>query len=215
MPTSAPNCPVNTVVAPAGGWEITRYRKGDTEDIIETILYADAHSDEYIRPEGLDCLTGSDVYETLNNLWAFVKYNVRYRPDRPGHERVKSPGALFHEGVGDCKSFSIALGAMLSRLGIPYVYRFTSYEPGDFTHVYVVAYPRGYAGGVIIDSVHRKFDDEVRYYRKKDIRPATKRKISGLSAGAGEAAASRFPNGLADWLFLISLGIIGRKFFNR
>lgn len=86
--------------------------------------------------------------------------------DKPGFERVKSPGALYGSGFGDCKSFSIAEGALLRALGIPYKYRFAAYKTGDFTHVYVVA-----GNEVIMDAVHDTFDDEVPYRRKKDIRP--------------------------------------------
>jgi len=161
--------------------EILRHRNGETADIIETILYMDAHSSRWIMSENVDCLRGATDYDTLHNVWQFVKRNLRYRADKIGHERVKSPGASYASREGDCKSFSIAEGALLRTLGIPYKYRFAAYEPGDFTHVYVVALLDGQE--VVLDSVHSKFDEEVRPYKKKDIRPA------GVS-GIGKAPAT-------------------------
>lgn len=156
--------------------EILRHRDGETADIIETILYMDAHSGQWILTDQVECLRGATDYDTLHNVWRFVKSNLKYRADRVGHERVKSPGALYASREGDCKSFSIAEGALLRVLGFPYKYRFTAYEHGDFTHVYVVARLDGRE--VILDSVHSKFDEEVRYYKKKDIRPDAS--VSGI-----------------------------------
>jgi len=149
--------------------ELLRHREGGTEDIIEAIMYMDAHSHEWIT-ERVDCLRGSTDYDTLRNVWSFVRNTLRYRADRPGHERVKSPGALFTSGVGDCKSMSIAVGAILRSLGYAYRYRFTAYEPGDYSHVYVVA-TDAQGHDVILDTVHTAFDEEVQYRRKKDLKP--------------------------------------------
>lgn len=155
--------------------EIMRHRNGETADIVDTILYMDAHSAQWVVTENVDCLRGESDYDTARNVWRFVKNNLRYRADRPGHERVKSPGALYTSRTGDCKSFSIAEGALLRALGIPYKYRFAAYEPGDFTHVYIVATAEGQP--VIMDAVHSKFDHEVPFYRKKDMQAA---KIAGV-----------------------------------
>lgn len=154
-----------------------RHRSGGTADIIETILYADSRSGGFVA-NGVECLRGANQYETLRNVWAFVKGNITYRADKAGHERVKSPGALFAIGSGDCKSYSIAIGAILRALGISYRYRFAAYGPGDVTHVYVVA--DGTRGPVVIDAVSKKpFGEEERYYFKKDIRPG-KPSVNGI-----------------------------------
>lgn len=166
----AATCTPAHIIKQSPQTEILRHRNGGTNDIIEAILYMDAHSAEWIVTDRVECLRGATDYDTLRNVWGFVRNNLRYRADRPGHERVKSPGALFSAGVGDCKSFSIAEGAILHALGYRYRYRFTAYEPGDFSHVYVVATtPDGQ--DVILDAVHTAFDEEVPYRRKKDIRP--------------------------------------------
>lgn len=186
-------CSPKSIIKPSQREVYEHYRNGDTADIISTILYADARSGAFVS-KSVECLRGANEYETLRNVWAFVKNNVQYRADKAGHERVKSPGALFAIGHGDCKSFSIAIAAILRALGISYRYRFTAYAPGDVTHVYVIA--DGNRGPVILDAVHTKFDDEVKYYFKKDIRPK-KSSLNGLGG---------FQTGVSNWL--IALGVL-------
>ena len=142
-------------------------------------MWMDAHSEKWVDATNVDCLRGETDYETLHNVWQFVKRNLRYQADLPGHERVKSPGALYSSGHGDCKSFSIAEGALLRAFGIPYRYRFAAYEPGDYTHVYLVARLDD-GRDVVMDAVHTDFDSEVPYKKKKDIMPATTTAINAL-----------------------------------
>jgi hypothetical protein len=144
-------------------------QKGNTSNIIEIIFKADEISDSYIDKNNVECLRGKNDLETMRNVWGFVKRNVRYKADKAGLEQVKTPGALFKIGKGDCKSFSIAIVALLRSLGYNRIYyRFTAYEPGDVSHVYVVAYTRD-GRKVIIDSVYDYFDAEAPYYFKRDI----------------------------------------------
>lgn len=168
---SATTCQPKHVFRDSPQWEVTHHKQGSTRDIISTIMYADTLAHTFVIDAGLKkCLVGPTDYDTLHNVWAFVRAHVRYQQDRPGHERVKSPGALFKIGYGDCKSMSVAIAAILRRLGIRYKYRFTAYSPGDYTHVYIVAYPAGGAP-VMVDAVHKIFDEEVPYYKKKDYTP--------------------------------------------
>ena len=183
------DCSPGAIIGPSEKFSVHRHANGNTSDIIDTILYADERAGSFVLP-GVQCLMGNSERETLRNVWAFIRQNIKYRADRPGHERVKSPGALFAEGVGDCKSFSIATGAILRSLGIPYRYRFAAYQPGDVTHVYVVADTA--SGPVLMDSVHTKFDEEVPYYRKKDIRPTTPVRVSGIHGATTGATVGGF-----------------------
>lgn len=171
--------PYDIIHAPRGR-EHERYANGDTGDIIRVILEADAISDRTVNHNGLSCLKGNTRRDTLRNVWSFVKHNNQYRADR-GHQKIKTPAALFHSGTGDCKSYSVSEAALLRALGFSDIrYRFASYdEGGDFTHVYVVCRLNGQ--NVILDAVHTRFDDEVPYTRKKDI-PATGSGIAGLPA---------------------------------
>lgn len=144
---------------------VLKEKDASTQDIIDGILMADRMGDDFIL-DGVECLVGRTHYDTMANVWHFVKSNVRYVADKRGHEVIKSPGALFKIGTGDCKSMTLAVNSILKRLGVPRTYRFTAYDSDDFTHVYAVA--KTPKGDVKIDTVHSEFDDEVRYVRKKD-----------------------------------------------
>lgn len=173
-------CSPSAIIRPSQQRVETRYKKGDTADIMAVILEADAQADSFIDPNGVQCLVGANDYETARNVWAFVRRSIRYRADRSGLERVQSPGALFASRVGDCKSLSISTAAILRALGFQGIrYRFTSYAPGNYSHVYVVARVGG--RDVILDTVHTRFDEEVAYRKKKDIAAA---RVSGISGHA-------------------------------
>jgi transglutaminase-like putative cysteine protease len=166
-------CKPSAIIKKSALNERLRYSDGETKDIIKVIMDMDARSDKYVDADAVECLRGSDDYETMRNVWKFVKSNIRYSADKRGREVVKSPAALFAIGRGDCKSFSIAEVAILRALGFKSLkYRFTAYKnSSDVTHVYVIAKLRGQ--DVILDAVHDYFDDEVTYSYKKDI-PAAK-----------------------------------------
>lgn len=172
-------CNPRNIIKPASGKVIDHYQNGGTSDIIEVIMRSDKQSDRYIDRNQARCLIGSSKYETARNIWRFVKSNVKYRPDKPGHEIIKTPGALFEHGAGDCKSFSIAEVALLRALGFKNIrYRFAAYAPGDYTHVYVVCTINGKE--VILDAVYGRFDAEASYYHKKDIPAALPKAMNGL-----------------------------------
>lgn len=194
-------CNPRNIIKPSQATERIRYRSGDTDDIITVIMDMDAKADKSIDPNEVECLRGRDGYETMHNVWRFVKQNVRYKPDARGKEKVKSPAALFRVGTGDCKSFSIAEVALLRALGFTNIrYRFTAYTPGgDVTHVYVVC---RYAGrDVIMDAVHSRFDEEVPYSWKMDKKAATGiNGISGISpVGIGTPFTHILSYGLIGW----------------
>jgi hypothetical protein len=157
------------IIRPAAGTRMVIYRDGNTSDIVRVIMLADKDSERFVIKSGLTHLRGDDDRDTLENIYAFVKGKTRYKADRPGHEIIRSPAYLFESGVGDCKSLSIAVGALCRAFGIPYRYRFIS-QGGkrNLHHVYVVASADG--KDVILDAVHRSFDSEPTYSRRVDIR---------------------------------------------
>ncbi len=195
-------CSPEHIINTSDQTEKTRYRDGDTDDIIETIMWMDANSRRWVRDEvAAECLRGDTPEETLRNVWAFVKHNVKYRADRPGHERVKSPGALYTSGSGDCKSFSIAEAALLRALGIPYKYRFASYDGGDYTHVYVIA--RMPSGWLPVDAVYGKALAEERYTKKVDVAP--RKAINGTSSDKWTPATG---SAGINWTGIALVGIV-------
>ncbi len=173
---------------------VLKPKNATTQDIIDGILMADTMGDDFILEE-VHCLEGRNHYETMQNVWGFVKKNVRYVADKKGHEVIKSPGALFQTGFGDCKSMTLAVNSILKKLKVPRTYRFAAYDNDDFTHVYAIAHtPKG---DVKLDTVYDKFDDEVRYVRKKDY------SLNGLGNPAPTASFGNIIMlGIAAWLMI-------------
>lgn len=157
-------------------------------DIIRLMLYADTRSEEFIDSARLHELKGSTQYHTLCNIYNFVKSRVRYEADPLEREWVRSPGYLIQSGAGDCKSLSLAIGALCRAFGIPFKYRFIRQaSKSNWHHVYVVAMPTDGScrRPVVLDAVHHSFDSEPRYINRRDKRPADQPAIAGLKMESG------------------------------
>lgn len=189
------------------GWERTMYKNGDVQDIIEVILIADKLSPKFTKELAQQLRQGDD-YDTLHAIWHFVKQNVRYVRDKVGHEVIQLPGALWRGRRGDCKSFSVFIGSLLKNLGYKYRYRVAFYNPSepDSGHIYpIVKLPDG--RDVVLDAVHSRFDDEVRFWTAKDYYPGSgySRKATAI-AGISPDFWQKFKASLQEDSFWISLG---------
>lgn len=183
----------NRLLYPSPGEYRVLYPDGDTADIIRAIQYADRRSAEFVRPAAASRLRGGSDFDTLRNIYQFVKGNVRYRADRPGHEVVQSPAHLLQHGAGDCKSLSVAIAAMCRAAGIPYAYRFVRQAgAARFHHVYIVAFPKdGSAPGgrVYLDAVHQTFNRQPNHVEAMDLRPG-QRVPAGIRGVSSESTLS-------------------------
>lgn len=208
----------SNLVRPTTGKLVTLYQSGDTTAIIRAIMHADADSARWIEPKALARLKGATRMQTLANIYALMQQHIRYRADRPGHEVVRSPAYLFHTGTGDCKSYSVAIGAFCRASGIPYRYRFTSQGRRDYHHVYVVATVDG--KDVPLDAVpdnsgnYLDFGRERRYRRKADIRPGAT-VADGVKGAIGAAVGTdRLSDFWLDTFTLIGLLLVGAIIWN-
>ncbi len=199
MPAPRPD----TIVKPSTGLRRLAYQDGNTADIVRVILYADRMSANFINTRNAGALQGANDLDTLERIFWFVKGNIRYRADAPGNEEIRSPGYLFQTGRGDCKSLSIAIGALCRALGIPFKYRFIRQRgASNYHHVYVVAYPTdGSSDGapVILDAVHRQFNAEPAYLQHIDMKPGSRRIPAGIQGPGIESG------GVLILLFLLWL----------
>jgi hypothetical protein len=107
----------------------------ETKDIMYTLLMA--------LPAAVDSLLYVPAIEQIfitsdvpGNAARFLRENVIYREDGLTHQTIQLPNALFSSSFGDCKSFSLFIAAVLTKAGIKNGFRFASYQPGEFTHVY-------------------------------------------------------------------------------
>lgn len=156
------------IAAPRLAEDQLKHADGNTQDIIDTVLYADGLAAPYTK-EFAQTLRGGDLKTTCRNIWEFVKKQIPYKLDESGYQWVKSPGRLWKDKGGDCKSFSVFTASCLKNLGIKYGYRFSSYRTDPTpTHVYVYV-PNGKGQEIILDSVwDGPFNTEKKYTHKKD-----------------------------------------------
>ncbi len=172
-------------ILPSPGEVTTLTENADMARIIQGIIDADELSKPFTA-QFARYLQGRDDYETLRNIWNFVKKEIKYVRDRPGDEVVKSPGQLWASRQGDCKSFTLFIGSILNNLGYSYKYRVAIYSPltPQQGHIYpVVVLPNGEE--VVVDAVHTKFDDEAKYYKAWDYTPGGKGRKAVSIAGIG------------------------------
>lgn len=190
-----------SIINPSTGQRRTVYQDGNTGDIIRVIMHADKLSGEFIKSNTVQRLQGNNDYDTLQNIYWFVKKNIQYQADQPGQEDVRSPGYLFKTAQGDCKSLSVALGALCRAFGIPYQYRFIRQAgASNYHHVYLIAFCRDGSckEAVLLDAVHRSFNSEPVYRQKLDLKP-------GQRSPAGIGAISFSWAGVAPILLLLAI----------
>lgn len=194
-----------------------RHRNGETSDIVVEILrtHKAGVNDTVNFAKHLD---GSSHYDTLYNVWAFVKKHIKYVIDPIGYQYIKTPARTWADKYGDCKSFSILEASLLINLGYKNVsYRFVSYtsEP-VYTHVYVVCNMPGSSRETILDAVMPAFDKEKSYTHKKDINMTMIYQMSGTSPRAQQVNSRmvRKVGAMADTIRLQNGKILKKKVIN-
>lgn len=157
-------------------------RNAGVPDILDVIFLATRYGPAFTQPFAGQ-LRGRDQVDSAKNVWRFVKSNVVYKRDAPGKEIVKSPGKLVYDGAGDCKSFSVLIGSLLTNLGITWFYRVAFYDPQEPNagHIYPVAIIGGRE--VIVDAVHDAFDEQAPFWKATDYTPGGE-KIKALKGSA-------------------------------
>lgn len=113
--------------------------------------------------------TAKEIYKYLDN-------SIQYIIEHPDLQTIKSPGAIVHEGFGDCKhyaSFANGVLASLKRKGYPItgeiLYRYAGYNPvaPEVHHVFSVIRQNN-GKEIWIDPVVRGFNYKKPYYFYKD-----------------------------------------------
>lgn len=157
------------------------HRNGDTDDIIAVILLAEQRYQSYGKEFAKWATANFEPTKVgLGKLWEYVHHEIEYKVDPAGKQYIKTPPALAEMRVGDCKSKTLFVNAVLRSLGIDYKIRFTSYQIMDSTpkHVYTIADLDGQK--IVLDTVHTSFNKEVGYSHKKDYAMPDIHLIEGL-----------------------------------
>lgn len=115
--------------------------KGDqqTGDIINEVIAAHKEfKPDYKKIAA--CFKDKNVYETLENIFYFLKKNIHYRIESEERQSTKSPGRILSDGYGDCKHYSNFVAGICDALGLDWKYRFASYNPFNASpgHVFVI-----------------------------------------------------------------------------
>jgi Transglutaminase-like superfamily len=170
-----------TYVKPPDNVDDVRTTRGNTSDIIDTIMFADRfEAQRHLTKDLAERLRGATDFETCRNVWEFVKKQIKYKIDEAGYERVKSSNKTIYDGFGDCKSFTILEISLLRELGITCKYKFVSWQAGQpVTHVYAVAIVDNKE--ILLDAVHTKFNDEVAYALKIERQMTKIAHVHGIS----------------------------------
>jgi len=155
------------MTAPAtDGRNVVNRRNAFNSDIIEVL-----ESNYPIAVENVKTFAqqfrGHNETETARNVWNFLRSEIRYKRDPAHRQLIRIPGRFFHDGEGDCKSYSLAACSILSNLGFKTSFRYTSYSGSNVpTHVYCIAEKNGKK--FIVDGVYHTFNAEKPYTFKTD-----------------------------------------------
>lgn len=148
-----------------GNKTIVVKKSGTNSDIIKAMIKYMPNA-VYQCQKRASIFKGKDELETCNNIWSFLKHNIKYVEDSVHFQDIRLPDRLVKDRKGDCKSFSMFTAGILQNLGIPCKFVFTSYTNNKTPqHVYVET-----DSGIIIDAVWKKFNSEkaytYKYYKK-------------------------------------------------
>ena len=105
----------------------------DTVAAIERII-----AENYLSVVDLaNSLKGNTQAETFQNIWDFVRQNIRYQNDEKGIEQLRTPQRTLHDKIGDCDDFSILISAILTNLNITHELVVAAYKSKDkWQHIY-------------------------------------------------------------------------------
>jgi len=149
------------------------------------VVNKDAH---LIKEASEKLFRAKTVQETAKKLFDWIFKYIKYNLEEG--EQLRNPLMVYHLGQRlafpfykkhgyfnrdysvDCDDISIFVAAVLKNLGIPYIFRITSYADmlgvdRGFSHVYVLI-PMPGEENIIIDPVYFAYNSEKQYARKQD-----------------------------------------------
>lgn len=155
-----------------------------TKDIVQAMLLADRYAYKDVQNFAVN-ISVQDEFQYCHSIYDFLVKNIRFQEDNLGYQGVQMPAKLWNSKQGDCKSFSIFLGALLKSRGIQYSYRFVSYSDKPiWTHVYVIAHLKN-GQNVILDCVYKLFNKEKPKNFYKDYAMKGLYNVSGVNGKPG------------------------------
>ena len=159
-----------------------------TNDIIKSILAAHKiYAAEYDKIS--DYFWTGDLKSTCQNIWNFLKKNIKYHIESESQQKIMSPTAILTLAKNDCKNYALFINGVLNSLqrkgkfNNKIVYRFASYKLLDEIphHVFTVAIDNN-GNEIWIDPVLSTFNNKKTYYHKIDYKMPLY-SISGTQVG--------------------------------
>ncbi|MEN9612072.1 MAG: hypothetical protein RLZZ628_2886 [Bacteroidota bacterium] len=99
------------------------YNELEVDKIIAVIHIADEEESEHCTVKKLAAqLKGGSEIETCQNIWEFMRSNIKYVADKLGYERVRKANRVIQDGEADCKSFTVTTNSLLRANGIKSLY---------------------------------------------------------------------------------------------
>lgn len=154
-------------------------------DIRKLILDAHEEFAPLYDKIGTEFMGNSDK-ATFQNIFNFLKGNIKYVEEGVNRQYVRSPVAILEHGESDCKGYASFIGGVLDalqRLGGSFQWRYVFAGYGDTNHVFVEADANGKQ--YWIDPVLKTFDQrtpEPLTVRKFE-RDMALYKVSGVGCG--------------------------------
>lgn len=199
-------------------------------DIMSAMLSAHKiYANEYDRISQ-DFYVGDGI-KTAENIFKFLKANVKYKIESENNQRIMSPSAIISVGNAsgiDCKNLSLFIMGVLDSLkrkGLiknDIYYRFASYKLLDEIPHHVFAVIKDDDGTeYYIDPVLSSFNERKTFFHKIDKRPNNMPlySVSGVGSTIGQAAAKKQPKKIVlkitlapargSFLLLVGLNFMG------
>jgi len=159
-------------IIPAKNKFINHHKQGNNSDIINVFFSRYNEAMEQGKKIAHLFQKGSFL-ESCQNVWNFVKYNIKYQVDPDGTQLIQLPSYILNVSrAGDCKSKTLLCAAIISNFNFngkrPIItIRFVNYENiKSYTHVYMLATLNDQT--FIIDTVYFAFNKEKLYFSAKD-----------------------------------------------
>jgi hypothetical protein len=172
----------------------------DVKDIINGILYThDKYAKDYDKIS--DYFQGSDINETSQNIFNFLKRNIRYKAESENRQMLKSPASFLSTGIGDCKSYALFINGINDSLRRKYgysydlKYRFASYDPFNKTPQHVFAVIKDAGNELWVDPVLNYFNQKKQpyYFQDKKIKNMSLISLAGIEQGFSDGYVSGTP----------------------
>lgn len=159
---------INLSYSPAELKEYIIAHNQDTGDIIEAILKAD-ETNPKMSYDNAVLFISDDDYKTGLNIFNYIKDNIYYEAEPDSQQTTKTIERILTDKKGDCKHYSLFAGSILKTLGIPYAYRFVSFDGKDLAHVYIIINPD--TNPIYLDGVIDEYNTQETYKYYEDYYP--------------------------------------------